>query len=176
MKLNEYNNRNDDNNNNMARDGLGKVRLFSWTGPVWLSVLYQVCCPLLPLTFVICYKHLVSLSTLQKKRLQAEGRQRSRGTLWLTPPKMKLFHNLDLFFHLLGLADVMFASPPHTKESYFHVGRETAAVLWNESSHQPGISSSSPARSSSTVGEAADTRPLRQMHVAFTAGGALLFF
>lgn len=37
----------------------------------------------------------------------------------------------------------------HTqKKSYFHVGRETAAVLWNESSHQPGSSSSSPARSS----------------------------
>lgn len=29
---------------------------------------------------------------------------------------------------------------------------------------------------SATVGEAADTRPLRQMHVSFTAGGALLFF
>lgn len=95
---------------------VGKVRLFSWTAAVWLSVLYQVCCPLLPLTFVICYKHLVSLSTLKKKRLKVGGRQRSRGRAWLTPKK-KLFSNLELcilfFIFLDGLMSCLHLRHKH---------------------------------------------------------------
>lgn len=66
----------------------------------------------------------------------------------------------------------MCASAPQ-KRRYFHVGRETTAMLWNKSTFQLCTSAMElPA----TILKAADMRPLRQTRVAFTAGGALLFF
>lgn len=66
------------------------------------------------------------------------------------PPKMKLFLQFRALFSSsrIGWCHVCISATHKKKRSYFHVGRETAAVLWNESSHQPGSSSSSPARSS----------------------------
>lgn len=104
-----------------------------------------------------------------------------KGYTLVNPPpkKMKLFfYNLDLFFHLPGLADVMYASPPHTQKKAIFTLVEKPQRCCGMSRH---ISRGAPPRLlhgalSATVGEAADTRPLRQMHVAFTAGGALLYF
>lgn len=127
---------------------VGKVKLFTWPGPVTLSVLYQVRCQLLPLTFVICWKHLVSVSTLRRRqrvRLKVGGRERSRGRVWFTQQKLLpiwVEFIFSLSYFLEGLMSYFRLHhkllPPKKHFSYPCLQRNhTSALLWNESSYQP---------------------------------------
>lgn len=149
------------------------VKLFTWPGPVTLSVLYQVCCQLLRLTFVICWKHLVSVSTLRRRE--------------------RVFGRGGRDFLFFGKAHVMFSSSPQTSASqkaFFipNVYRETTPVhccemsrhishAWQGSSPPPDTRGAQLSLVSAIVIEAVDRNRDRQTYVPskIQEGRAFLF-